>query len=167
VDARSRELPLRSVRTLCAGLLGGILGTSGMILVGVAAEAGARLPLAQILPELELGFGGPLAGAGALGPDYSLPVHYLHGAVLGFLFAGIVLAAEHVHMAPRIPGWASGLIFGAVVAAVVIGLVWVTSAGALGLGVVGLIVLLHLTFGGLTGALVQRVRVPAPSVPFA
>jgi hypothetical protein len=166
VDARSKEPPPGSVRTLCAGLLGGILGTSGMILVGFAAEGAARLPLGRILPELQLGFGGPLAGAGILGPDFSLPVHYLHGVALGLLFAGIVLAAEYGQMAPRIPLWASGLIFGAVVAAVVMALVWATSTEALSVGVGGLIVLLHLTFGGLTGALVQRVRVSAVPAPF-
>lgn len=151
-----------SARTLVGGILGGILGTSGMILGGIALERAAGLALPQLLPDLELGFGGPLAGAGILGPDFSLPVHYIHGVLLGMLFAGIVLVAERFQVAPRIPLWSGGLLFGAVVAAVVLALLQRTSNGTLGPGIIGLVVLLHLTFGGLAGLLISSVRIPFP-----
>jgi len=157
VAAPPREPLTRRPRTLLGGLLGGTLGTSGMILLGIGAESGAGLPLGRLLPELEIGFGGPLAGAGALGAGFSLPVHYLHGLVLGLLFAGILLVGERFKVAPRIPIWSSGLIFGAVVAVVVLGLLAVTSGSSLDPGAIGLVCLLHLAFGGLSGAVVQRV----------
>jgi hypothetical protein len=154
---RPRELLPRSAATLLGGLLGGILGTSGMILVGVAAEAAAGLSLTRWLPQLELGFGGPLAGAGILGTDFSLPAHYVHGTVLGLVFAGLLLFGERVRIAPRIPPWESGLAFGAVVAGIVLLLLRATVSIALTPGLVGLVLLLHLTFGALAGILVQWV----------
>jgi hypothetical protein len=162
VDAPPREPLTPRNRALLGGVLAGILGTSGMILVGIATEAGFRLPLSRLLPELELGFGGPLAGAGILGPGLSLPVHYLHGIVLGVLFAGVIGLAEHLGLAPRIPLWSSGLLFGAVVSAIVLVLLQTTSNAALTPGVTGLVVLMHLTFGGLAGTLLQNVR----EIPF-
>lgn len=156
----------RAQTTLYGGLLGGLLGTSGMIFIGVAAERGAGLPLPRLLPELELGFGGPAAGAGVLGADFSLPIHYLHGAVLGILFAGLLLLSDHLGMAPRVPLWSIGLIFGAVVSGFVLALLKVTSAGVLDPGLIGLVCLLHLTFGGSAGAVIQRVRaMPLPATP--
>lgn len=158
MDALPRAPLTRRGRTLLGGLLGGILGTSGMVLVGIAAEWGAGIPLDRLAPELELGFGGPLAGAGVLGSDFSLPVHYLHGLILGLLLAGILLLGGQFGVAPRIPGWASGLTFGAVVSGIVLVLLMVTSNTALSAGLIGLVFLLHLTFGGSAGALIQRVR---------
>jgi hypothetical protein len=158
VAAPPRGSLTRRNRAILGGVLAGILGTSGMILVGIAAEAGFRLPLSRLLPELELGFGGPLAGAGILGSSFSLPVHYLHGIVLGLLFAGIIGLGEQLRVAPRIPLWCSGLLFGAVVAGVVLVLLRATSSAALTIGLTGLVVLIHLTFGGLAGILLQQVR---------
>lgn len=129
-----------------------------MILVGIAAEWGAGIPLHRLIPQLELGFGGPLAGAGFLGSNFSLPVHYLHGLILGLLLAGILWVGERWRLAPQGPVWTSGLIFGAVVSVVVLGLLAGTSNTPLSPGLIGLVVLLHLTFGGLAGALIQRVR---------
>jgi hypothetical protein len=160
VAARPRERLTGKARTLLGGVLGGIFGTSGMVLLGITLEWGAGLPLDRLLPELELGFGGPLAGAGVLGPGFSLPVHYLHGAVLGLLFAGLILLGEHLEVAPRIPLWGSGLIFGAVVSGVVLLLLDLTAGGALTPGLLGLVCLLHLTFGGLAGLVLPRVRSP-------
>ncbi|MGA7862134.1 MAG: hypothetical protein WCB19_09830 [Thermoplasmata archaeon] len=134
-----------------------------MILLGIVAEGGAGVSLSRLVPELELGFGGPLAGAGVLGPDFSLPVHYLHGVVLGLLFAGIILLGEHFRVAPRVPLWSSGLVFGAVVSGIVLVLLAVTTSVALSPGLIGLVSLLHLTFGGLAGSLLPRVR--AGSIP--
>ncbi|MCI4351947.1 MAG: hypothetical protein L3K14_00965 [Thermoplasmata archaeon] len=143
---------------LVGGLLGGILGTSGMILVGIVAEWGAGVPLSRLTPELELGFGGPFAGAGVLGSGLSLPVHYLHGMLLGLVFAWVVWLGERLGLAPRIPLSASGLLFGGIVSTFVVALLAATAGGPLSPGVVGLVGLLHLTFGGLTGATLERVR---------
>jgi hypothetical protein len=158
VDARPREPLTDRTLHLLGGLLGGILGTSGMIFVGIAAEAVAGIPARRLLSELELGFGGPLAGAGILGSDFSLPVHYLHGAVLGLLFVGILWVGERLRVAPRIPYWSSGLIFGAVVAGVVLILVEAATGIELDPALIGLVVLLHLTFGGLAGVTLSWVR---------
>jgi hypothetical protein len=162
VAAPPRESLTRRNQVLLGGGLAGILGTSGMILVGIAAEVGFGLPLSRLLPELELGFGGPLAGAGILGRGFSLPVHYLHGTILGLLFAGIIWGSEHLRVAPRTPMWSSGLIFGAVVSGVVLVLLLVTSNATVTPGLTGLVVLMHLTFGGLVGILFHRVR----EIPF-
>jgi hypothetical protein len=148
----------RNAWTFLGGLLGGIIGTSGMFLIGVAAERLATVPLDRTLPQLELGFGGPVAGAGVLGPDLSLPVHYLHGAVLGLLLAGILLLGERWRVAPHIPLWADGLIFGTAVSGFVVLLLDATVPEKLSPELVGLVVLLHVTFGGLAGGVLQRVR---------
>jgi hypothetical protein len=131
-----------------------------MILVGLAAEAGAKVPLDRLVPTLELGFGGPLAGAGVLGPAFSLPIHYLHGVALGLLFVGIILLGERLGVAPPIPLWSSGMVFGGIVAGVVLFLLVETSTLTLTPGLVGLVCLLHVTFGGLAGFALQRCRVP-------
>ena len=154
--------PRSSSATLLGGLFGGILGTSGMILVGLGAESTTGLSFNRLLPELELGFGGPIAGAGVLGSSFTLPIHYLHGIVLGLLFAGIWLLGERWALLPPIPVWASGMVFGAVVSAFVLGLLAGTVGDLLTPGVAGLVFLLHLTFGGLTGAAVQQFRRGSP-----
>jgi hypothetical protein len=163
VDAQPREPLTDRTRLLLGGLLGGILGTSGMIFVGIAAEWAAGVPVRGLLPELELGFVGPLAGAGILGPDFSLAVHYLHGAVLGLLFVGILAVGERLRVAPRIPYGASGLIFGAAVAGIVLVLLEATTRTDLGPALIGLVVLLHLTFGGVAGGTLSRVRAASVS----
>jgi hypothetical protein len=163
VVAPPRETLTPRNRTFLGGVLAGFLGTSGMILVGVGAEAGSGLPFSQFLPELELGFGGPWAGVGSLGSGFALPVHYLHGVILGLLFAGIIVLGERLRVAPEIPLWSSGLIFGAVVSGIVLVLLRATSNAQLIPGLVGLVVLMHLTFGGLAGILFQRIRgIPEP-----
>jgi hypothetical protein len=136
-----------------------------MILVGVAAELSVGLPLRRVLPELELGFGGPVAGAGVLGPSFALPVHYLHGAVLGLLFVGIILLGERYQLTPQLSLPVSGLVFGAAVSVAVLLLLWWTSPGPLSLGLIGLVCLLHLTFGGLAGTALEYVRAPSRSAP--
>jgi hypothetical protein len=157
VDAQPRGPLTDRTRVLRGGLLGGIFGTSGMIFVGIAAEWVAGVPLRGLLSELELGFGGPLAGAGILGPDFSLPVHYLHGAVLGLLFVGILWVGERLGVAPSIPYWSSGLIFGTVVAGIVLVLLEASTGTDLRPALIGLVVLLHLTFGGLAGVTLSWV----------
>jgi hypothetical protein len=162
VAAPQREPLSRRSRTLLGGALGGILGTSGIILLGLGIEGAFGFGLDRLIPELELGFGGPLAGAGVLGPDFSVPIHYLHGAILGLVLAGLLLLDDRLRWADRIPVWADGLIFGAVVASVVLVLLDATSGSALTPGLAGLVILLHVTFGGLAGAVVQRVRETVP-----
>lgn len=150
--------PTRRFRTLLGGMLGGILGTSGMIGLGLAVEAAAGLPLHELIPELELGFGGPVAGAGVLGPEFALPVHYLHGVLLGLVLAGFLLLDDRLEWARQVPVWASGLLFGGVVSAVVFVILAATHGGAPTPGLAGLVVFLHFAFGGLAGLAIHRVR---------
>lgn len=152
---------------LLGGVLGGILGTSGMILVGLAAERAAGVPPVRWVADLELGFGGPWAGAGTYGPVVALPVHYLHGLILGLVFVGLLAAGERLGWAPALPPAANGLIFGVVLSGFVGVLLWATTPGPATPGLVALVLLMHLTFGGAAGAVVGQLRHPFRPVPSA
>lgn len=147
----------RNADALLGGGLGGLLGTSAMVLVGLGVEAGAGLPTVRLLPELELAFGGPVAGAGALGATFALPVHYAHGLALGLLFVGILALGDRWSIRPRLPLWAQGLIYGGAVSGVAIALLATTDGGLPNPDLAGLVCLLHGTFGVLLGAIVTRL----------
>lgn len=139
-------------------MLPGILGTPGRIFTGIGAERAAGVRLHRILPVLELGLGGPWAGAGVLEPDLSLPVYYRHGAVSGLSLAGMPLVGERFRVAPRLPFWTGEPVFGAVVAGITLALL----DPATGVGdrpaLVGFVVLLPVTFAGWTDRTFSRLR---------
>jgi hypothetical protein len=151
-EAVPSNLPQRdSLSQVGIGCLGGTIGTSGMILMGLLAIGLAGVPPSQWASELALGFGGPSAvfPASGLGPEFVL--HYLHGIVLGAAFGGgyVVASRRFPFIAGRLPLF--GILFGFVLAAVVLVLMVVTVAATLTTGTVGLVILLHATFGSLVG----------------
>ena len=143
---------------LGGGVLGGILGTSGMVIGGVTAEVASGVRPADLLGTLEIGFGGALAGAGALGPSWGLPVHYLHGIVLGLLLAALIRLGARFELTRGLSPSYAGPMFGLVLSPFVTGfLVW-TDPGVLTLDEAVFIVVLHVVFGALAGLALDWTR---------
>lgn len=161
MDAPPIRFPTRDPRaTLVAGLLGGVLGTSVMIVLGVVSEWASGVPPRQLGMILELGFGGPLSTLGSFGPATVLPLHYVHGALLGLLLGVLIMATSRTRFADRLPDWVTGLAFGAVISPVVLALLVASVTLVLTPGLVGLVFLLHLGFGATVGGVVQGLRGP-------
>jgi len=150
---------LRGVVGLLAGSLGGVLATGAMYGVAAVVLAATGVPLGRWAAATETGFGGTV---GSLLDLAGLPLHLLHGVVIGAL-VGAALLLFMPALRARV-GVAGGLLLGLVLWVGVLVLSTATRATQGDGPPIVLSLTMHLAFGWVltsTGLAVGRWAVPS------